>query len=159
MSSVASAGLAQIPRNSHFRYILLPGVTQAVQVSSVLTFTPTAGVAPVLTQNSAALGATGAFAPAPWAALGGAVFPQAGSATVSTPYALMSAGQALFKDMGETIVSAGRTFRRVQLLNPYSVADERNAGTYTGADSDALAGYIEVGFRGSAIPGPFVRSF
>jgi|LauGreDrversion4_2_1035121.scaffolds.fasta_scaffold115735_3 hypothetical protein len=157
MSSVTSAGLAQIPRNSHFRYILLPGVTQAQQTSSILTFTPTSGVAPVLTNSIG--GITGSFTPTtPWSLLGGATFTQA-TVAPSTPYALMSAGQALFKDMGDTIVSAGRTFRRVQLLNPYAGTTDQNSGTYTGVDTDALAGYIEVGFRGAAFPGPFVRSY
>lgn len=154
MSSVASAGLAQIPRNSHFRYILLPGVTQAQQVSSILTFTPTAGVAPVLTNPAGAV--TGGFSPAPFGAIGGAALPN-GGASNSTPYTMMSAGTALFKDLGDTIVSAGRTFRRVQLLNPFNTL-EQQGGTYAGADSDANAGYIEVGFRG-AIPGPFVRGY
>ncbi len=156
MSSVASAGLAQIPRNSHFRYINLPGVTTAQIISSVNTFNPTSGVAPILTNTVG--GVTGNFTgTTPWSLVAGPVLPGGGSAN-STPYTMMSAGTALFKDMGDTIISAGRTFRRVQLVNPF-VINEQTGGTYSGVDTDACTGYIEVGFRGGAIPGPFVRGY
>jgi hypothetical protein len=150
MSSVASAGLVQIPRNSHFRAV--PGLlTNASNMSTaVYTFVATTGVAPVLTANGSALGATGSFISTPWMATT--------LANGATAYAALSSGAALLKDMGETIVSAGRTFRRVQLMN-YITNTEQNGGTYSGADSDALCGYIEVGFRATAAAGPFVRGF
>ena len=148
MSSVTSAGLAQIPRNSHFRAV--PGllVNASNMSTAVFTFVPTSGVAPLLTNPSGA--ATGSFISTPWMATT--------LANGATAYAALSSGAALLKDMGDTIVSAGRTFRRVQLLN-YITTTEQNGGTYTGADSDALAGYIEVGFRGTAAAGPFVRGY
>ena len=156
MSSVTSAGLAQIPRNSHFRFINIPGVTPSIIASSINTFVPTSGVAPFLTNPAG--GITGTFtATTPWSLLAGSALP-GGGATNSTPYTMMSAGTALFKDMGDTIVSAGRTFRRVQLVNPFNIT-EQVGGTYAGVDTDASAGYIEVGFRGGAIPGPFVRGY
>lgn len=154
MSSVVGAGLAQIPRNSHFRAV--PGLCLNGAVGqlsqAVYTFNATSGVAPVLTAPSGA--ATGNFSVAPW--LSTASGAQVG--TTSTPYVLMSQGVGLFKDMGDTIVSAGRTFRRVQFVN-FNTTTEQNGGTYTGVDSDANCGYIEVGFRGAFAAGPFVRAF
>lgn len=152
MSSLQSH-IVQIPRNSHFRPIpaLATGAAGTLPHSSFLTFTATAGVAPRLTFNSATVGATGAFSVHPSMVV--ANFPDAVSA--------LSLGTGILKDLGETIVSAGRTFRRVQLVTPNVAADtlERMGGTYTGVDSDALAGYIELGFRGVGAAGPFVRSY
>jgi hypothetical protein len=156
MSSVASAGLAQIPRNSHFRAVpsLCANNVTGLLSQSIYTFTPTSGVAAVLTNLTGA--ATGGFSVAPWlsTASGTAGTPSA----TSSPYVLMSQGLGLLKDMGDTIVSAGRTFRRVQFLNPNTVTDQQG-GTYVGVDSDANSGYIEVGFRGAFASGPFVRGF
>ncbi len=145
MSSVSGAGLAQIPRNSYFRCIPgLGGVATTAVSSFIYTFNPTSGVAPVLTNSMG--GVTGNFTASPWR--GDAV-----------PFGLMSSGQGLFKDLGDTIVSAGRTFRRVQLMNFSTATTEQNGGTYTGLDSDANTCYIEVGFRGISGVGPFVRGY
>jgi hypothetical protein len=152
MSSVASAGLAQIPRNSHFRPTPYALANRDTISASVLTFNPTSGVAPVLTVNNTAQGASGNFTQAPWAGGAGVV-----TMTTGNSFQALSSGLGLLKDMGDTIVSAGRTFRRVQLLD--TAADSKNPGTYTGVDSDALCGYIEVGFRGVGTAGPFVRGF
>ncbi len=157
MSSVTSAGLAQIPRNSHFRATPYALADRGAISASILAFTATSGVAPVLTQNNTSLGATGGFAPAAWVQPAAAAY--SGQGATSTPYGILSAGAGLLKDLGDTIVSAGRTFRRVQLMNPFTT-DERMGGTYTGtSDADANVGYIEVGFRGGAFPGPFVRAY
>ncbi len=156
MSSVSGAGLVQIPRNSHFRAVpsLCANNVTGLLSQSIYTFTPTSGVAPVLTNTVG--GVTGSFAVAPWlsTASGTAGTPSA----TSTPYVLMSQGLGLLKDMGDTIVSAGRTFRRVQFLN-FNTLTEQQGGTYVGVDSDANCGYIEVGFRGAFAAGPFVRAF
>jgi hypothetical protein len=149
MSSVVSQ-LAQIPRGSHFRPI--PSLSALSVTSSVFTFTADSGVAPRLTYNSATVGVTGSFSAAPWVVGGSAA-----AGGFNTQLAL-SSGSAILKDLGETIVSSGRTFRRVQLLASGSVT-EQNYGSYTGVDSDALCGYIEVGFRGVGTPGPFVRAY
>lgn len=138
MSSVSGAGLAQIPRNSIFRAGGVVG-DRGVFSTAVLLFTPTPGVAQTLTAPSGS--ATGGFISTPWM----------GSAIVggATAYQAISAGTAVFKDLGDTIVSAGRTFRRVQLAN-YSTGTDMNGGTYGATtDSDAFVGYIEVGFRGN----------
>jgi hypothetical protein len=67
---------------------------------------------------------------------------------------LASAG-SVFKDMGKTVVSSTRTFRKVQLMLPtgpstlstFGVAGK--AGTVT---EDYYTGYIELGFEGSGTP-------
>ncbi len=153
MSSVSGAGLAQIPRNSHFRpapYML--GDRGAIS-TYVFTFNPTSGVAPVLTNTAGPV--TGNFTAAPWAGGAGTV-----TMTTGNSFQALSSGFGVLKDLGDTIVSAGRTFRRVQLLDiGDNASDSKNPGTYTGANSDALCGYIEVGFRGVGFAGPFVRSY
>ncbi len=140
--------IVQIPRNSHFRPIPSVVNTQAVMLSSFLTFTATSGVAPRLTNpGPGAVGATGTFSGHP--------------AVTSEPAAsALSSGTGLLKDLGETIVSSGRTFRRVQLITPAvdNGGEEQMGGTYTGADSDALCGYIELGLRGIGAAGPYVRA-
>ncbi len=150
MSSVTSAGLAQIPRNSYFRAMPYALADRGSMSTSVLTFIPTSGVAPVLTNNAG--GVTGSFISTPWMAttlIGG-----------GTAFQALSSGAASLKDLGDTIVSAGRTFRRVQLLNFSTATTEMNGGTYGATtDSDALVGYIEVGFRGIGSAGPFVRGY
>lgn len=74
----------------------------------------------------------------------------------------------LLKDMGKTVVSAGRTFRKVQLVLPQNTtAAAGGAGTYVstggvggqnGAGStpvqDYLTGFIELGFDGQNVPAP-----
>jgi hypothetical protein len=135
MSSLQSH-IVQIPRNSHFRPVPSLVANAGLVTSSVYTFTADVGVAPRLT-SPANLGATGSFSNAPW--------------VISTfsAHGALSSGTGILKDMGETIVSAGRTFRRVQMLVPNNNDfEDQVGGTYTGADSDAYAGYI----------GPFVRA-
>jgi hypothetical protein len=152
MSSVVSQ-LAQIPRGSHFRPIPSLVANAGLVTSSVFTFTADSGVAPRLTYNSQTVGVTGSFAPAPWVVSGAA------TAGGYPAHGALSSGAAILKDLGETIVSSGRTFRRVQLLASGVSTTEQNFGTYSGADSDALCGYIEVGFRGTGAPGPFIRAY
>jgi hypothetical protein len=140
--------IVQIPRNSHFRPIPSTANTTAVMLSSFLTFTATSGVAPRLTNpGPGAVGATGSFGGHP--------------AVTSEPAAsALSSGTGLLKDLGETIVSSGRTFRRVQLITAAADngGEEQMGGSYTGADSDALCGYIELGLRGIGAAGPYVRA-
>ena len=145
--------IVQVPRNSHFRPVPALGNVAAGTLphSSFLTFTATSGVAPRLTNpGPGAVGATGTFGLHPSMVV--ATFPDAVSA--------MSLGSGLLKDLGETIVSSGRTFRRVQLIAPSADngGEEQMGGTYAGADSDALCGYIELGLRGIGAAGPFIRA-
>jgi hypothetical protein len=69
-----------------------------------------------------------------------------------------AAGAGLLKDMGRTVVSSNRTFRKVQLvvnsgtqwLSTFGVGGP--AGTVPNADY--FTGYIELGFDGSGTPAP-----
>jgi len=83
----------------------------------------------------------GSFGRAAWAPFGASPSPYA--STIST----IGAG-GVFRDMGKTIVSASRTFRKVQLLvnNVVSTAGVAGPMTPAGATAnvDYLTGYIEV---------------
>jgi len=72
---------------------------------------------------------------------------------------LATTGQTLLKDMGRTYLSAGRTFRKVQLVVPQGTGANHTALSTFGVggkagtalpDQDFYTGYIEVGFEGSA---------
>ena len=99
---------------------------------------------------------------------------------VSGPYAangnpylssIGGAGAGLLKDMGKTVVSAGRTFRKVQLVvnnsqraganfalstNGVAGVNAYQTGTTTSAVQDFLTGYIELGFEGTGPSAPVV---
>ena len=74
-----------------------------------------------------------------------------------------TAGAGLLKDMGRPYVSAGRTFRRVQLVIPQSVGTISTGGVggATGAtpNQEFLTGYIEIGFgeTGASLPTPVAK--
>jgi hypothetical protein len=77
----------------------------------------------------------GNFSPASWVA--------AGTGAGALLSSISSIGQGgLFRDMGKTVVSSNRTFRKVQLVT------RSLAGGVTGADTTSgpyLTGYIELG--------------
>jgi hypothetical protein len=90
--------------------------------------------------------------------------PTAGATTFSTAawtvtkYAssIAAAGAGLIKDMGRTVVSSGRTFRKVQLVT--STVSTFGVGGSQGTTpiEDYLTGYIELGFDGNTgLPAPF----
>jgi hypothetical protein len=62
---------------------------------------------------------------------------------------ISSAGAGILRDLGKTVVSSGRTFRKVQLVlstpNTFGVA-----GAPLGVGEDYLTGYIELGISGLA---------
>jgi hypothetical protein len=92
--------------------------------------------------------AGGSFSTASWAYIG------AGASLSS----IRSAGAGILRDMGRTVVSSLRTFRKVQLvlagsnstLSTFGVGGA--AGTSNG--QDYLTGYIELGFEGNGRPAP-----
>lgn len=57
---------------------------------------------------------------------------------------LSQAGNAIFKDMGKTLVSAGRTYRKVQLVVPTLVSPSEGVGGEDVAPTNYLTGYIEL---------------
>jgi hypothetical protein len=77
--------------------------------------------------------------------------------------AVNTAGSLLMKDMGKTVVSSLRTFRKVQVvlnnnLTTSSFGVGGGVGTTgavgTGLGEDFLTGYIELGFEGNGTPAP-----
>jgi hypothetical protein len=68
---------------------------------------------------------------------------------------LATAGGAILKDMGKTVVSSLRTFRKVQLVRHNSTISTFGvAGQAATTGEDYLSGYIELGFEGSGTPAP-----
>jgi hypothetical protein len=65
-----------------------------------------------------------------------------------------AAGAGILKDMGKTVVSSLRTFRKVQLVIPGSASTFGVGGRQSGAGEDYLTGYIELGFEGNGTPAP-----
>ena len=85
-----------------------------------------------------------AFSTATWAATA------SGNAKVLP--LISSPGSGILKDMGKTVVSASRTFRKVQLVmsTPSTFGVNGQQGTSNG--EDYLTGYIELGFEGFGSP-------
>lgn len=87
------------------------------------------------------------FSTASWAAVGGASGP-----FLSTISSIAQGG--LLRDMGRTIVSANRTFRKVQLLTSTVTLGGVAGTTPTNPVEDFLTGYIEMGFGSGGTPAP-----
>jgi hypothetical protein len=116
------------------------------------------GIVYAFTPGSGAGGsfAQGSFSTASWAntTYNGAANPYLSS--------INGAGKGILKDMGRTVVSAGRTFRKVQLINVQtgnnSFVSTNGVGGQNGAGStpvqDYLTGFIELGFDGQGVPAP-----
>jgi hypothetical protein len=72
-------------------------------------------------------------------------------------------GSLLLKDMGKTVVSSLRTFRKIQVVRAGTNSVVSTFGVYgtSGlgypAQNDYLTGYIELGFEGNGAPAPVAR--
>ena len=81
----------------------------------------------------------------------GAAATWATNAQISTAFYVSSAGAGILRDMGKTVVSSGRTFRKVQLVlstpNTFGVG---GPAPTTSVGEDYLTGYIELGISGLA---------
>ena len=92
---------------------------------------------------------TATFAAAQWASTSGAF--------VSSALLVATAGAGVLRDMGKSYLSAGRTFRKVQLVVPQTWAVPNTVSTFgvggpagTGAaGTDFFTGYIETDFAAS----------
>jgi hypothetical protein len=101
------------------------------------------------TGNTGVLG--GSFSTASWAFWGNRATSSIGSA-----------GAGILRDMGKTVVSSLRTFRKVQLVVPTgSGAANTSVSSFgvggaasTVPSQDYYTGYIEVGFEGAGTPAP-----
>jgi hypothetical protein len=96
------------------------------------------------------------FSCATWA------FAKAGAATSFLSSAVATGGSLLLKDMGKTVVSSLRTFRKVQVVrannltvSTFGVGGGVGSGAVgAGLGEDFLTGYIELGFEGNGTPAP-----
>lgn len=122
-------------------------MTVASLVNQVFAYNPTVGQLTFSTASWAWAGTSGQAAGTPY---------------VST---IASAG-ALLRDIGKSVVSSNRYFRKVQLVvrnggaAPNAGASTFGvAGTATGLvpNSDYLTGYIELGLEGGGTPAPVVQ--
>ena len=121
-------------------------------VGVIYAFTPGAGAGGSFAQ--------GAFSTASWAnaPIPGAALPTAALGGGKYLSSINGAGAGLLKDMGKTVVSAGRTFRKIQLVarNVSTSGVEGNAPNTTPVQ-DFLTGFIELGFDGAGLPAPVAK--
>jgi hypothetical protein len=77
--------------------------------------------------------------------------------TTTGGVALITPGGAILKDMGKTVVSSLRTFRKVQLVRTNAASTRSTFGVGGSAATtgeDYYSGYIELGFEGNGTPAP-----
>ena len=140
---MSSTGLKQIPSDGGY-YI---GLAPLLGFINAYTNVPTSA-------NTGTL--AGTFAPATWAAAGVAGGFGRATSTVSTTGALL-------KDLGKTVVSSNRTFRKVQLVLPPSLLPAGTPSTFgvggraANLGDDYYTGYIELGFDGVGTPAPVAQ--
>jgi len=106
-------------------------------------FVPLGDVASRVLSYSGAAGAGGSYAAGGFAT---AAWAHGGSATSKQVSSIASVGAGgILRDMGKSVVSAGRVFRKVQLL--CSTVSTGGVGGPAGAATnvDYLTGYIELG--------------
>lgn len=67
---------------------------------------------------------------------------------------ISSVGAGVLRDMGKTVVSANRTFRKVQLNAALPSTFGVGGNVSTNPVEDYLTGYIELGFNGAGTAAP-----
>jgi hypothetical protein len=68
---------------------------------------------------------------------------------------LANAGRTILKDLGRTVVSSNRTFRKIQYVVPNSLANSTfGVSGQTTTGESYLTGYIELGFGEGQTAGP-----
>ena len=125
MSSATSAGPRQVSNNGGYFINVASLIDKVYSVS----------------------GNNGTVAVALWASTGGGY-----SVGIST--SLANAGRAVLRDMGKTLISSNRTFRKVQYV--ISTNSTFGVGGLAGTTPvvDYLTGYVELGLEGAGVPAP-----
>jgi hypothetical protein len=146
------SGLKQIPNDGRF-FVPVSSLAYAGSINELNRTTGTLQTAAWLfkdtTSHTGNPGATGTTA-----TTGG------GSSYLSS---VNGPGAGKMRDLGKTYISAGRTFRKVQLINyggqVNGVSGTNGVGGQAGTvpDSDFLTGYIELGWEGNGFPAPVTR--
>ena len=120
-------------------------------------FIPLGNVASAVLAYTVSGGAGGSFQPGAFSVAAWAQGGSAPSKFTSTISAIAQGG--ILRDMGKSVVSAGRTFRKVQLLTSTVSTGGVNgsAGVTGNPNVDYLTGYIELasGLANGGLPGTF----
>ena len=123
-------------------------------------FMPMSSLVGVIYAYNPTVGAANQFSCAPWAD----GLPPINIATRAPGRYLSSinaAGTGLLKDLGKNVVSAGRTFRKIQLVvrqtGTTSTGGVEGNALATNPNADYLTGYIEFGFEGAGQPAPVAQ--
>ena len=130
-----------------------------------------AGVVYSFTPGTGAGGsfAQGSFAVAAWAQVPNVLVPLGTAPTAAGFFrgayvsSINGVGAGLLKDMGKTVVSAQRTFRKIQLVaKNLSTSGVEGPNSYQTSGTatnivDFLTGYIELGFEGAGAPAPVAK--
>ena len=130
-------------------------------------FMPVSSLAGLILAYNPTVGVANQFSVAPWADnLPSAAGPNGASGTVGLRgparyLSSLNAGQCLLKDIGKNVVSAGRTFRKIQLVvrqsGTTSTGGVEGNALATNPNADYLTGYIEFGFEGTGQSAPVVQ--
>ena len=123
-------------------------------------FMPVSSLTGVIYAYNPTAGAAAQFSTAPWAdntlaSVGGPRFGGRYLSSINAP------GAGILRDLGKTVVSGGRTFRKIELVVRQSGSNstfgvEGNA-LATNPNADYLTGYIEFGFEGTGQPAPVAQ--
>ena len=121
-------------------------------------FMPVSSLTGVIYAYNPTAGAAAQFSTAPWADAGS---PAANRGPARYLSSINAAGAGILRDLGKTVVSGGRTFRKIELVVRQSGSNstfgvEGNA-LATNPNADYLTGYIEFGFEGTGQPAPVVQ--
>ena len=132
MSSVTSAGARQVSQNSGY---FIPVGDCCDKIYAVTS--------------------AGGVVVAEWASTGNTTTKNNG--LLSSLRANQATGAAVLRDMGKTVVSSNRTFRKVQYV--ISTNSTFGVGGRSGTTPlvDYLTGYVELGFEGGGVPTPVAQ--
>jgi hypothetical protein len=124
-------------------------------------FMPVSSLTGVIYAYNPTAGAVAQFSTAPWA---DATRTSLNAGTVGPGRYLSSinaAGAGILRDLGKTVVSGGRTFRKIELVvrqtGTNSTFGVEGNALGTNPNADYLTGYIEFGFEGTGQPAPVVQ--
>ena len=122
-------------------------------------FMPMSSLVGVIYAYNPTVGVANQFSCAPWA--DGVTTNTATRGPGRYLSSINAAGVGLLKDLGKNVVSAGRTFRKIQLVvrqsGTTSTGGVEGNALATNPNADYLTGYIEFGFEGAGQPAPVAQ--
>ena len=136
----------------------MSSVASRIRQNSPSHFVPVGDLTGLIYAYNPTPGAVAQFSTAQWAAAGGYAGNAFGSKYLSS---VNGAGRGILKDLGKTVVSSGRTFRKIQLVVRQTATTStfgvEGQGADTTPNTDFLTGYIELGFEGQGSPAPVAQ--